>query len=117
MRDSYYIKPIFLLVSIILIHGKDHDAPILDIDNQSSGYLGRISEHSVLVDLMPHLQIKNIESISKNILINKKNVLREMAPLFMGIPPKIHWVFQLFFLCSPAKNECHFLILKKNQSN
>lgn len=64
MRDSYYIKPIFLLVSIILIHGKDHDAPILDIDNQSSGYLGRISEHSVLVDLMPHLQIKNIESIN-----------------------------------------------------
>lgn len=43
---------------------KENTAPILDIDNQSTGYVGKISEHSVLVDLVPHLQIKNIEAIN-----------------------------------------------------
>ena len=41
------------------------EAPVLDIDDSSAGYVGKISEHSVLVDLTPHLQIKNIEKISK----------------------------------------------------
>lgn len=43
---------------------KEYQAPILDITNESTGYSGKISEHSVLVDLAPHLQIKNIESIN-----------------------------------------------------
>ena len=43
---------------------KQTAAPILDIEAESSGYSGTIGEHSVLVDLKPHLQIKNIDSIS-----------------------------------------------------
>ena len=43
---------------------KEHEAPVLDITNESAGYTGKISEHSVLVDLLPHLQIKNIEAIN-----------------------------------------------------
>ena len=39
--------------------------PILDIDDESIGYIGTIGERNVLVDLKPHLQIKNIEAISK----------------------------------------------------
>lgn len=40
-------------------------APILDIENESEGYVGTIGERNVLVDLKPHLQIKNIDAISK----------------------------------------------------
>ncbi len=40
------------------------EAPILDIENEA--YLGKIGEHNVLVDLVPHLQIKNIDMISKS---------------------------------------------------
>ncbi|CAF0843509.1 unnamed protein product [Brachionus calyciflorus] len=39
-------------------------APILDIDNESIGYIGTIGERNVLVDLKPHLQIRNIDSIN-----------------------------------------------------
>ena len=39
--------------------------PILDIEDEAKGYLGSINERNVLVDLRPHLQIKNIDAISK----------------------------------------------------
>lgn len=40
-------------------------APVLDIDDEKTGYLGQIGERNVLVDLKPHLQIRNIDQISK----------------------------------------------------
>ncbi|RNA41934.1 putative calsyntenin-1-like [Brachionus plicatilis] len=40
------------------------EAPVLDVENESTGYIGTIGERNVLVDLKPHLQIKNIESIN-----------------------------------------------------
>ena len=46
-------------------------APILDIDDEKKGYLGTIGERNVLVDLKPHLQIKNIDQISKNFKLNQ----------------------------------------------
>jgi len=69
MLGSYY-KPTLLLVFIILtivqlVVGTNFESPILDIDPSSTGYVGKISEHSIIVDMTPHLQIKNIESISK----------------------------------------------------
>lgn len=39
-------------------------APILDIDDEKIGYVGTIGERNVLVDLKPHLQIRNIDQIS-----------------------------------------------------
>ncbi len=54
-----------VLISFVAVRCQSSEAPILDIDDLSAGYVGKISEHSVLVDLMPHLQIKNIEKISK----------------------------------------------------
>lgn len=44
--------------------GRSNVAPILDIENEAVGYLGSIGERNVLVDLKPHLQIKNIDAIS-----------------------------------------------------
>lgn len=66
MLGSYY-KPTLLLGFIIVqaISASNYEAPILDIDPKSTGYVGKISEHSIIVDMTPHLQIKNIESISK----------------------------------------------------
>lgn len=65
MLGSYY-KPTLLLVFIIVqaISATNYEAPILDIDPKSTGYVGKISEHSIIVDMTPHLQIKNIESIN-----------------------------------------------------
>ncbi len=38
-------------------------APILDVD-PTVGYHGKINEKHLLVDMIPHLQVKNIDSIS-----------------------------------------------------
>ncbi len=40
-----------------------YEAPILDVD-RTLGYHGKINEKHVLVDMVPNLQVKNIESIS-----------------------------------------------------
>lgn len=37
--------------------------PVLNVDREI-GYHGRIGENNVLVDLVPHLEIKNIDQIS-----------------------------------------------------
>lgn len=39
-------------------------APVLDIDDEKTGYIGQIGERNVLVDLKPHLQIRNIDQIN-----------------------------------------------------
>jgi hypothetical protein len=53
-----------LLAWTALVASGGPAAPILDIENESIGYYGRIGERNVLVDLKPHLQIKNIDSIN-----------------------------------------------------
>ena len=60
----------WLLLSMALLCGlvivcQASEAPVLDIDDLSAGYVGKISEHSVLVDLTPHLQVRNLDKISK----------------------------------------------------
>lgn len=45
-------------------------APVLDIDDEKTGYIGQIGERNVLVDLKPHLQIRNIDQISNNLNSN-----------------------------------------------
>lgn len=62
-----YLKPTLQLVLVIvqaMASTANLEAPILDIDPKSTGYVGKISEHSIIVDMTPHLQIKNIESIN-----------------------------------------------------
>lgn len=39
-------------------------APELDVD-ATIGYFGKIGEKHVLVDITPHLQVKNFDQISK----------------------------------------------------
>jgi len=39
-------------------------APVLDIDDEKIGYTGTIGERNILVDLKPHLQIRNIDQIN-----------------------------------------------------
>lgn len=39
-------------------------APVLDIDDEKIGYIGTIGERNILVDLKPHLQIRNIDQIN-----------------------------------------------------
>jgi hypothetical protein len=46
-------------------------APILEIDDETVGYVGTIGERNVLVDLKPHLSIKNLDSISKYCFVYK----------------------------------------------
>lgn len=50
-------------------------APILEIENESLGYVGTIGERNVLVDLKPHLQIKNIDAISNRLTSNYKTMV------------------------------------------
>ena len=41
--------------------------PVLNVDKEI-GYYGRVSEKNVIVDLVPHLEIKNIDQISMLLL-------------------------------------------------
>lgn len=59
----FKFKLVFYFLFILGV--KSTEAPVLDIEDESIGYIGTIGERNVLVDVKPHLQIKNIESISK----------------------------------------------------
>ena len=54
----------FLLFSACIQLVQLQIAPVLDIDDEKIGYIGTIGERNILVDLKPHLQIRNIDQIN-----------------------------------------------------
>lgn len=59
----------FVALSLAIVLAKYIDAatsvaPILEIEDESKGYVGIIGEHNILVELKPQLQIKNILEIN-----------------------------------------------------
>lgn len=66
----YKINKKLILISILLNVALNSNyvrsavAPILDIENEQIGYVGTIGERNILVDLKPHLSIKNLDSIN-----------------------------------------------------
>lgn len=90
MLNNLCFKQIFILVGLTLLieitssqqqteQSSQSVAPILDIDDEKKGYVGTIGERNVLVDLKPHLQIKNIDQISNS--INLFSLLREIITI------------------------------------
>jgi hypothetical protein len=64
------IASLQIICPLVRINGEEAsiakgEAPILDFVTETNGYTGQINEQNVLVDLNPHLEIKNIDSISK----------------------------------------------------
>jgi hypothetical protein len=64
LNDKLILSFAIVLMGLMYYVGAAGVAPILDIENESIGYVGKIGERNVLVDLKPHLEIKNIDQIN-----------------------------------------------------
>ena len=64
LNDKLILSLTILLTGLIYNVRAAGVAPILDIDNESMGYIGKIGERNILVDLKPHLEVKNIDQIN-----------------------------------------------------
>ena len=65
-RLSILIVAFFIVVlsSLAVDSSSRSAAPIFELEDEAKGFYGTIGERNVLVDLKPHLQIKNIDAIS-----------------------------------------------------
>ena len=64
LNDKLILSLTIVLTGLIYNVRAAGVAPILDIDNESMGYIGKIGERNILVDLKPHLEVKNIDQIN-----------------------------------------------------
>ena len=66
MSFRWFSLQLILFLNLVSIYSTTaYIQPVLDIDDESAGYFGTLDEQDILVDLKPHLRIKNTNETSK----------------------------------------------------